>query len=160
MALFFVISANSGSFRAHCIKVHVRDLMSWCVLVLVDNAYHCIIYLFLGRRIIYTTSFTVSGREKKELECGPMPNVMAALPSIGGALCESSVILFLVPRRKVSLTPTVRVPCSNAINIGERETWMQSEFCTWQNAVRGQEPPKMYISVSYTHLTLPTILRV
>jgi len=24
-----------------------------------------------------------------ELECGPMPNVMAALPNIGGALCSS-----------------------------------------------------------------------
>jgi len=25
-------------------------------------------------------------KEKEELECGPMPNVMAALPNIGGAL--------------------------------------------------------------------------
>jgi len=25
--------------------------------------------------------------KKKELECGPMSNVMAALPNIGGALC-------------------------------------------------------------------------
>ena len=37
-----------------------------------------------------------------KLECGPMPNVMAALPNIG------------VQRRKVWLTPTSRVPCSNA----------------------------------------------
>ena len=35
-----------------------------------------------------------------------MPNVMAALPNIGGALS--------VQRRKVWLTPTTRVPCSNA----------------------------------------------
>jgi len=34
-----------------------------------------------------------------------MPNVMAAQPNIGGVLCESSVIPFLVPRRKVWLTP-------------------------------------------------------
>jgi len=34
-----------------------------------------------------------------------MPNVMAAQPNIGGALCEGSVIQFLVPRRKVWLTP-------------------------------------------------------
>ena len=49
---------------------------------------------------------------KKELilECGPMPNVMAALPNIGGALCESSVIPFLVPCRKVWLTPAAGVP--------------------------------------------------
>jgi len=56
-----------------------------------------------------------------------VPNVMAA------------------QRRKVWLTPTTRVPCSNAANIGERKTWTQSEFCTWQNYVRGQESPKMYI---------------
>jgi len=31
MALFCVISANSGSFRAHCVKVHVRCLISWWV---------------------------------------------------------------------------------------------------------------------------------
>ena len=41
----------------------------------------------------------------KKLECGPMPNVMVALPNIGGALCS---------RRKVWLTPTTRVPRSNA----------------------------------------------
>jgi len=34
-----------------------------------------------------------------------MPNVMAALPNMGGALCST---------RKVWLTPTTRVPCSNA----------------------------------------------
>ena len=43
-----------------------------------------------------------------------MPNVMAAQPNIGAALCESSVILFLVPRRKVLLTPAAAVTCSNA----------------------------------------------
>jgi len=26
---------------------------------------------------------------KNELECGPMPNVMAALPNISGALCST-----------------------------------------------------------------------
>jgi len=25
----------------------------------------------------------------KKLECGPMPNVMVALPNIGGALCST-----------------------------------------------------------------------
>jgi len=34
LALFCVISANSSSFRAHCVKVHVRYLISWWVLVL------------------------------------------------------------------------------------------------------------------------------
>ena len=40
--------------------------------------------------------------KKIELECGPMPNLMAALPNIGGALCESFLIPFIVPRRSVA----------------------------------------------------------
>jgi len=43
---------------------------------------------------------------------------------------ESSVIAFLVPRRKVWLTPTSQVPYSNAANTGERMSWTQTEFCT------------------------------
>jgi len=39
------------------------------------------------------------------------------------------------------------MPCCDAANIGERKTWTQSEFCTWQNSVRGQEPPKCIYSV-------------
>jgi len=52
-----------------------------------------------------------------------MPNVMTALTIIGGALCESSVIAFLVPRRKVWMTPAAGVLCSNAANIRDRKTW-------------------------------------
>jgi len=65
-----------------------------------------------------------------------MPNVMAAMPNIGGALCESSVIPFLVPRRKVWLTPAAGVPCNNAANIGERKN------SPGQNSVRGKNPRK------------------
>jgi len=64
----------------------------------------------------------------QKLECGPMLNVMAALPNIGGAVYKSSLIPFLVARRKVWLTSTARVPCSNAANRGERKTWTQSQF--------------------------------
>jgi len=32
---------------------------------------------------------TVGAAQHKKLECGPMPNVMAALPNIGGALCSA-----------------------------------------------------------------------
>ena len=74
-----------------------------------------------------------------------MPNVIAAQPNIGGALCESSVILFLVPRRKVWLRPAAGVPRSNAANIGERKTWTQREFCTCQKYRQGAKAPKMYI---------------
>jgi len=79
-----------------------------------------------------------------------MPNVMAAYLNIGGALCESSVIPFLVPRHKVWLTAAARVPSlpwSTAANIGERKTGTQSELCSWQNSVRGKRPPKCIYSV-------------
>ena len=56
-----------------------------------------------------------------------MPNVMVALSSIGGTLCKSSVIPFLVPHHEVWLTPAAPVPCINAANIAERKTWTQSE---------------------------------
>jgi len=65
-----------------------------------------------------------------------MPNVMAALPNVGGAICQNCVIPFLVPRRKVWLTPAAVMPCSDAANIGQRTTWTQGEFCTGQNSFR------------------------
>jgi len=43
--------------------------------------------------------------EHDKLECGLMPNMMAALPNIGGALSSTP---------QSWLTPTTRVPCSNA----------------------------------------------
>ena len=63
-------------------------------------------------------SLKIQDAKNRQLECGPMPNVMAAQPNIGGTLCESSVI-----RRKVWLTSAAGVPCSNAANAGERKTW-------------------------------------
>jgi len=48
------------------------------------------------------------------------------------------------------LTPTARVPCSNAGNIGEHKTLTQSEFCTSHNSVRGQEPTKVYTQYTST----------
>ena len=42
---------------------------------------------------------------KKELECGPMPNVMAALPDIGGTLCSTPQSL---------ADAHYYMPCSNA----------------------------------------------
>jgi len=43
--------------------------------------------------------------------------------------------------------PAAGGPCSNAANIGESKTWMQSEFCTWRNSVRGKSPRKCIYSV-------------
>jgi len=94
----------------------------------------------MGGSMVDTQFVTAENRRaKKELECGLMPNVMATLPNIGGAPAEHC---------KVSLTPTARVLCSNAANIGECNTWTQSEFCTWQSprkylcSVQAQETAK------------------
>jgi len=56
-----------------------------------------------------------------------MPNVMAALPNIGGALYKSSLIPLLVPRRKVWLTPSARAPCSNA-KLGRKANFAPSKI--------------------------------
>ena len=58
-----------------------------------------------------------------KLEYGPMPNVMAAQLNLGGAHCKSSIMPFLVQRRKVWLTAAAGVPCSNGADIRERKTW-------------------------------------
>jgi len=45
-------------------------------------------------------------KNRLKLECGPIPNVMAALPNIGGALPLFNAAVWL--------TPNTRVPCSKA----------------------------------------------
>jgi len=67
-------------------------------------------------------------------------------PAICGAVCESSLIPFLVPCRKLWLTFSARVPCSNSA-IVERKTWTQSEFCTWQNFRYGHALQKCIYNV-------------
>ena len=90
-----------------------------------------------------------------------MPNVMAALGiQVTQMKSESSVIPFLVPRRKVWLTPTARVPCSNAANIGEWKTWTQSEYCTCQNSVTGQEPQNVHIVYQLQPMRRPNIVQI
>jgi len=75
-----------------------------------------------------------------------MPNVMAAEPNIGGALCESCVIPLPVPRRKVWLTPAGAVPCSNAANVrepkGRNVNFAEGKFPS------GARAQKMYIQCS------------
>ena len=87
--------------------------------------------------VVTSTVVNLSGQNNLTLECGQMLNVMTALPNIGGALCWTPQSL---PDAHYS---TTRVLCSNAANIGERKTWMQSECCTWQNSVTGQELPNI-----------------
>ena len=68
-----------------------------------------------------------------------MPNVMAAQPNTGGALCESSTN-FIPCTTPPSLADAYGAPCSNTVNIGECKTGTQSELCTWQNSVKGTSP--------------------
>jgi len=53
----------------------------------------------------------------------------------------------LLNTAKWGLTPTNRVSCSNAANIRECKTWTESEFCTWENTVKGKSPRKCIYSV-------------
>jgi len=75
-----------------------------------------------------------------------------------GALCESSVIPFFVPQRKVWLTPAAGVPCSNAANTGERKTWTECDFCTWQNYVTVVKAPEN-VYIVYQHRRRPNIVQ-
>jgi len=48
---------------------------------------------------------------------------MAAQPNIGGVLCKSFLIPFLVPRRKVWLTVGALVRYSNTANIADTQDY-------------------------------------
>jgi len=68
------------------------------------------------------------GKNKKELECGPLPNVMAALPYIGGVLRST---------RQTLADPVAGMLCSNATNIEERNTW--THMAKFRQGVRAPE---------------------
>jgi len=83
MALFCVISENSGSFRAHCVKVHVRYLICWWVLVS---------YLILSMRMFihaankkYGTGTTLRSGLKTHRPISVLPTTSRA----AGCLCFS-----------------------------------------------------------------------
>jgi len=78
--------------------------------------------------------------------------VMAAQPNIGGALCESSVFPFLVPRHKVWLTAAARVPCSNAAN------GRKVNFAAGKIPSGGKSPQKCIYSVPVQEKTSCKVL--
>jgi len=127
-----------------CASVHLHPGVPLFFLYLVFNHASTFFTSLFLLEFPYTVS---SSKHFILLECEPIPNVIAALgiQVFKMTRSESSVIPFLVPRHKVWLMPTARVPCSNVANTGERKSWMQTEFCTWQNSIRGQQPCKMYI---------------
>jgi len=53
--------------------------------------YDCLVLQLLTSFSYKVTNLKHTQRRilKGQLECGPMPNVMAALPNIGGALCST-----------------------------------------------------------------------
>jgi len=76
-----------------------------------------------------------------------MHNVMAAQANIGGALCESSVILFLVPRRKVWLSPllecrAVTLPIQENARLGRKLNFAPDKIPSG-----GKSPQKCIYSV-------------
>ena len=96
---------------------YIITWLTWRVICLFYNSDFTALFLVLHFSLsMFGPAFSV------KLECGPMPNVMAALPNISGAVCWTP---------QSWLTPTIRMSCTNAANIGERKTWTQSEFCTW-----------------------------
>jgi len=77
-----------------------------------------------------------------------MPNVMAAQPNIGGAVCESSAVPFLVLCRKVWLTPTGQVRCSNAANNENARLGHKVKFARDKIPLGGKNPEKRIHSVA------------
>ena len=87
----------------------------------------------LARVRMSRSKVKVTGDKKRTIERGPMPNVMTARPNIGGAVCESSVIPFFVPRRKVWLTPllecrAVMLPIWENARLGRKVYFARSEI--------------------------------
>jgi len=84
----------------------------------------------LGYKMVVIHGLT-SSRLKLKLECGPTPDVMVSLLNP----CAQ--------RRKVWLAPTARVPCSNAVNIGECKTSKtQSDLAPGKIPLRGNNRRK------------------
>jgi len=50
---------------------------------------HCTIHSELSSDKHLQSTTKLNQTEQQKLECGPMPNVMAALPNTGGALCST-----------------------------------------------------------------------
>jgi len=70
------------------------------------------------------------------------------MSSMKAAVCESSVIPFLVPCRKVWLTPAAGVPCSNAANIEECKTWTKVNIAPGKILSGDKSPRKCTYSVA------------
>ena len=61
--------------------------------------------------MLHAARWKIQDAKYRQLECGPMPNVMAV------PCAKDPSFHFRVPRLKVWLTPAAGVLCSNAVNI-------------------------------------------
>ena len=99
--------------------LNFRQLAKPCMLAAMTaapcGAFWYIMYINTGRVNVDLAALSYKNTKKTRMWADAQRD--AALPNVGGAVCESSVIPFFVRRRKVSLMPTARVPCSNAANI-------------------------------------------
>ena len=103
----------------------------------------------------YTTAITDNRRASKQYWLNHISTRMLADAQRDGSPAEyrwrplRKFRNFIPCTMPQSLTDSAAgVSCSNAANIEERKTWTQSEFCTWRNSVRGQEPMKVYIHIA------------
>jgi len=63
---------------------------TWCSPNINSTSLHTVVCMFINNSLLCLhMHVTVTRSSDNELECGPMPNVMAALPNIGGALCST-----------------------------------------------------------------------
>jgi len=79
------------------------------------------------------------------LECGPMPNVMAAQPKTGGTPCESSIIPFLVPCHKVWLTPLLQCRANILPIYGKARLGHKVNFARGEIPSGGKSPKNVHI---------------
>jgi len=75
-----------------------------------------------------------------------MPNVMAAQPNIGGAVCESSVIPFIVSRRKVWQTPQLECRAVTLIIWENARLGRKVNFARGEMSSGGKSPRKCIYS--------------
>jgi len=111
-------NAKPHSWPWQC-SLQVNGYLHWCGCSVISptwviTAAHCKYVCF--HDFLSSSSFSSTARKtqkhkhRNKLECGPMPNVMVALPNIGGALCST-------PRS----LPVAHNDC-RAVTLSRRET--------------------------------------
>ena len=142
MALFCVISANSGSFRAHCVRVHVRYLISWWVLVLfasIPSTWRCVLVV---TALVALTWVTV--REYTVLVCN-QPLRPTQPPTLNGMRNNYRL-------RAVSVNGKIIV----GLAYRPMRHRLRGVSTYWFNGLtKGDEHPTYTLAVGVWHTTIP-----